>query len=783
MKMKSSLFRKEMEKIWPNFFRAPYQLACQLALYCEAEDGFYYPRFDHDITNVEAQKYLEHWINRYYIPNPYTGSDGFKDLECPTYVIKSLYDYILAHPNTDYATAYKACFQDDAKNNDDIVRNYINKFSKILKFSKEGILSKTDVNPNVVFGFMDKNNKKEFFDNMTLQEEISLMDIYNKANFEKRQQMFYDFMKHQKGLKDSTVRQYAYTHAVNEEVVDVVKNIGHKNNLFEVIDVITIQAIYGKIKSLPVNIQRKNALSSSIMNYKEFIDYLETAKVSSDKTGQHELYMGQSTNNNWIIPCNNASFRIIDLFDERTYIDLEKQPNANYKVGDTVYIYCSGEEKRILFKTKVTDIDIPYNSKAEDDKFAVGDIPSQEEREKNTYFRLQLEGKLKKEDGRLSLPILQNLGLKENIQGPMYVPTPELQQKLDEVFDNKEDDDDDKNDNDVLNFLDAKPSQTIYYGAPGTGKSHTIKEKEDKGLRCVRTTFHPDSDYSTFVGCYKPHRNRQTKELTYEFVEQAFLEAYKMAWQNPQQEIALVIEEINRGNCAQIFGDIFQLLDRDDNGWSSYPIKADTDICDHLEDMNIEGYSATMAERYGADKAGFGFMALPPNLSILATMNTSDQSLFPIDSAFKRRWDWKYIPIAQGKDDEGNLLQWNIETSAKINSWWNFLRSINQIVESTTHSEDKELGFFFCKADENGKIGEDKFVNKVVFYLWNDVFKTYGFRSDIFDKDADGTEKLAFRDFYKKDGSVDSATVALFVNNVMKHLPKDEAAEGNLGEA
>ena len=153
------------------------------------------------------------------------------------------------------------------------------------------------------------------------------------------------------------------------------------------------------------------------------------------------------------------------------------------------------------------------------------------------------------------------------------------------------------------------PLQQIFYGAPGTGKSHTIKKKEDNGLRCIRTTFHPDSDYATFVGCYKPHRNRQTGELTYEFVEQAFLEAYRLAWQNPQQEIALVIEEINRGNCAQIFGDIFQLLDRDDDGWSTYPIKADTDICDHLENLAISDYGEMMAKRYGEDKAGYGFMA------------------------------------------------------------------------------------------------------------------------------------------------------------------------------
>ena len=341
-----------------------------------------------------------------------------------------------------------------------------------------------------------------------------------------------------------------------------------------------------------------------------------------------------------------------------------------------------------------------------------------------------------------------------------------------------------------LTFTFSHPRQIIYYGAPGTGKSHTIKREEDEGkITCIRTTFHPDSDYATFVGCYKPHKDKESKELTYEFVEQAFLSAYKQAWMNPDKEIALVIEEINRGNCAQVFGDIFQLLDRDEDGWSTYPIKADTDIADHLEGCNIPAYVETMKDRFGKDKEGnekypdrnwFEFMALPPNMSILATMNTSDQSLFPIDSAFKRRWDWRYIPICQGKSNgedgkqEGELLDWTIETSAENNSWWDFLCAINGIIESTTHSEDKELGFFFCKANKEGVISAEKFVNKVVFYLWTDVFKTYGFRSDIFDKDADGKEKIAFKDFFNKEtGEPNGETVKLFVENVMKHLPKE----------
>lgn len=108
--MPISQFRNSMKDKWNgDFFHTPYQLACQLALYCEAEDGMYYPRFDHDIDETEAHRYLELWINRYYIPNPYVASDGFMELECPTYLIKTLYDYVSKHPGCDYATAYHNC--------------------------------------------------------------------------------------------------------------------------------------------------------------------------------------------------------------------------------------------------------------------------------------------------------------------------------------------------------------------------------------------------------------------------------------------------------------------------------------------------------------------------------------------------------------------------------------------------------------------------------------------------------------------------------------------------
>lgn len=314
------------------------------------------------------------------------------------------------------------------------------------------------------------------------------------------------------------------------------------------------------------------------------------------------------------------------------------------------------------------------------------------------------------------------------------------------------------------------PLQQITYGAPGTGKSHEIKKKTAR-KSVIRTTFHPDSDYSSFVGAYKPIWNGD--KIIYEFRPQSFLNAYVAAWTHPGKNVALVIEEINRGNCAQIFGDIFQLLDRDKNGLSKYPIEADIDMQAYLNKQFAEPNNFSTDDKkdainnYYKDHYDTAFddiksgkiLTLPSNLSILCTMNTSDQSLFPMDSAFKRRWDWQYMPIKDGG------LSWKIELSekyVKIN-WWDFLKRINKVVADLTTSEDKQLGYFFCQPDSfidsENKSDNDKydlitakhFVDKVIFYLWNDVFKDYAFDASCC-KDENGKEVL-FAQFYNEDGN------------------------------
>lgn len=340
-----------------------------------------------------------------------------------------------------------------------------------------------------------------------------------------------------------------------------------------------------------------------------------------------------------------------------------------------------------------------------------------------------------------------------------------------------------------------QPFQLIYYGAPGTGKSHKIKQVCQK-YEHYRITFHPDTDYASFVGSYKPITHSEqvytnmgdkaiplkdsvtgepvtTTKITYQYVYQAYLNAYIAAWKEQQNEnpspVFLVIEEINRGNCAQIFGDIFQLLDRNENGFSDYPIIADNDLkkelakeFEALDVFNAESINGIYDDDIIAKIKSGSHLLLPNNLYIWATMNTSDQSLFPIDSAFKRRWDWKYVKIA----DSGK--NYRISVNGNEYDWWEFVEAINSHIGTDTDQEDKKLGYFFAKATKNdeGKyiISADTFLSKVIFFIYNDVYKDFGFDDDIF-KDEDG-EVLTFANYFDQYGDTVQEKVEHFIRNL-----------------
>mgnify|MGYP004513642833 CR=1 FL=1 len=265
--------------------------------------------------------------------------------------------------------------------------------------------------------------------------------------------------------------------------------------------------------------------------------------------------------------------------------------------------------------------------------------------------------------------------------------------------------------NSTISTKTKSPLQKIYFGTPGSGKSYRVKEAT-AGQTVFRTTFHPDSDYSTFVGSYKPEKDGD--KITYTFVPQAFTDAYIEAYKEPGKDVYLIIEEINRGNCAQIFGDLFQLLDRNDNGESEYPITPDKDLADYITSKLHNENGIDQENR--PDGLVDGKLRLPSNLHIIATMNTSDQSLFPMDSAFKRRWEWEYVPIEYSNAESSGFT---ITIGAYKFGWIEFLKAVNERIRRVTESEDKQLGNFFIKSS----IDEDDFKSKVMFYLWSEVCK------------------------------------------------------------
>ena len=252
--------------------------------------------------------------------------------------------------------------------------------------------------------------------------------------------------------------------------------------------------------------------------------------------------------------------------------------------------------------------------------------------------------------------------------------------------------------------IDVLEKQLIFYGAPGTGKSRELNKRAKVfGSNIERVTFHPSFTYGAFVGSFKPYS--KDGKITYKYIAGVFIRLLVKALKNENENYLLIIEEINRANTAAVFGDMFQLLDRDKNGESEYEISISDELKEHLDEESVNNLKNNK-------------LYLPKNFYIWATMNNADQGVMPLDTAFKRRWDFEYMPLDLTKEDEEQLQGLKLE--------WNKLRkNINKKLLSLGINEDKMLGFYFlnCKALEN----EDNYLkalqNKVLMYLYEDVLR------------------------------------------------------------
>ncbi len=323
--------------------------------------------------------------------------------------------------------------------------------------------------------------------------------------------------------------------------------------------------------------------------------------------------------------------------------------------------------------------------------------------------------------------------------------------------------------------------QKILFGSPGTGKSYKIDKqiisndlKITNSANIIKTVFHPEYTYGDFVGKLMPIT--VGGNVQYKFYEGHFLKALSQAYKNiiaaqdndgEVEKVALVIDEINRGNSAAIFGTIFQLLDREPDGWSSYEVSVNQiifnhllELCDLTEHANVKGKGKKVTSYlFGEEEIKTEILQkklnchfenrtikIPPNLSILASMNTSDSSIYYMDSAFKRRWEWEFIDV------DSNTVSAEGVAFENRDEWQAFVSKLNAFIKSNHKSirgiEDKQIGHFFITDDE---IQKSSIQNKLMFFLWDSVFNRdkKPLVKLLFDENTEN-ELITFGDFAKE---------------------------------
>ena len=340
----------------------------------------------------------------------------------------------------------------------------------------------------------------------------------------------------------------------------------------------------------------------------------------------------------------------------------------------------------------------------------------------------------------------------------------------------------------------GQPRNLIYFGAPGTGKSYSLNklagEHFDKA-HTRRVTFHPDYSYASFVGCYKPamrwpeqradeslSENMGRPYVSYEFVPGPLVKSYIEAMTHPDENFLLIVEEINRANPAAVFGDVFQLLDRDGSGASEYDVDVPVDLGEYLwkEFLDASACANEAPGLYSLEENRahcVQVMRLPPNLYIWATMNSADQGVFPMDTAFKRRWEFRYMGIDEGEGEIAGKVVRLGEKREPVE--WNALRhTINDLLKKGARvNEDKLLGPFFLKTSalEDDAAFDEAFKSKVLLYLYEDAAKMK--RPKVF-KHPDFTYSEICAEY-------DSSADAVFASEPVARVEADEAPEGDGG--
>lgn len=332
----------------------------------------------------------------------------------------------------------------------------------------------------------------------------------------------------------------------------------------------------------------------------------------------------------------------------------------------------------------------------------------------------------------------------------------------------------------------SRPHNWILFGAPGTGKSYVIDQAAKQYPRC-RVTFHPDYTYAQFVGAYKPVPSQQTASgITYGFVPGPFVNTLVESLENPNTPHILIIEEINRADPAAVFGDVFQLLDRNDEGSSEYSVRTSQELKDYLQGKLSANAQKTLRalivdlEQSEADAPDYDCseIAIPNNMYIWASMNSADQGVFPMDTAFKRRWTFQYLPI----DSDNGILQ--SADGAFLSEHWDEIRTnINKLLKSQGRDipEDKLLGPYFLSARELHNDDEDAeqnaqnfvhvFASKVIMYLFEDAARYC--RAQVFRIPDESQEQLYLSDLLR-NLNTNRPDLGIFAESVAPTLENPE---------
>lgn len=586
------------------------------------------------------------------------------------------------------------------------------------KYSLDNLISKCNKKYLGENGYINakeelENNDEAYIEYLTsqnnefLSEDEIASEIESEEKIEDRKNRFKKWLCDVKELKPNSIRNYSY-------YIKYIKKHGYTDyDLYTLSDISIIDDLLYKFNNdenyISWNKENRYTPSNALASYKEFLTY-EFERLSKKY---------------YVISIKDYSIIHKLYFDRYGYMYWDEGQNKKYNVGDIIYLYFSednGQEiMRIRKKALVTEINVPMQRLREEKYFE--NVGIEKTTEEGYFIKVKLVAETENE--KLSYKNLnENYGFTVPQIGTSYIGNKDLIDFIENVFGNATEPEE-KNYiivNEVGRIGDGY--NKIVYGIPGCGKSfhvaHTIIDEDDKRGKVFRTTFYPDYTNGDFVGQIIPKLNvKDEASVLYDIQSGPFTDALLDAILNPNKHTYLIIEEINRGNAAAIFGDIFQLLDRSD----------DTDAY-YINNYIISTFlHKKIDNKYSVDY-DLDNIKLPSNLILIGTMNTSDQNVFTLDTAFKRRWKMEYIKndIFKSKFASETVPMSDV-------TWANFVNEINNYITSENglgiNGEDKQIGAYFISSSEwkdiktttDSKEAARIFAEKILSYIWDDVAK------------------------------------------------------------